>query len=162
MKQSKPKEKEINDALREYYEFQQRYGDCGRPFLFAVVIAVMLLLSSCRTVTEVVEVERVRTDTLYKTKTEKEYVYRHDSIYIHEQDGNVTTDRTITIYKDRAVHDTVRETIRDSIPVPVPVPEYVERELTWWQRTRMVIGDLSLIAILVAGTVIIIKKRTRM
>lgn len=161
MKQSKPKDKEMNDALREYYEFQQRYGGCGRPFLFAVVMAVVLLLCSCRTVTEVVEVERVRTDTLYKTKTEKEYVYRHDSIHIREHGDTLFIDRTRILYKDRAVHDTVRETQRDSIPYPVPVTEYVERKLTWWQRTRMAIGDLSLIAILIAGAVVIIKKRTK-
>lgn len=152
----------MNDALREYYEFQQQYGGCGRPFLFAVVIVVMLLLTSCRTVTKVVEVERVRTDTVYKAKTEKEYVYRHDSIYIREHGDTMTIDRWHTVYKDRAVHDTVRELRHDSIPVPVPVPEYVPCPLTWWQQTRMTLGDLSLIALLITGAVIISKKRTRM
>lgn len=37
-----------------------------------------------------------------------------------------------------------RDTIHDSIPYPVPVPEYVEKELTWWQKTRMYAGEALL------------------
>lgn len=44
---------------------------------------------------------------------------------------------------------TVKETIyKDSIryvPEPYPVPEYVPRKLTWWQKTMMTIGKISII-----------------
>jgi hypothetical protein len=37
---------------------------------------------------------------------------------------------------------------RDSIPYPVYVPKEVPAELTWWQRTRIYMGDALLVIIL--------------
>lgn len=40
----------------------------------------------------------------------------------------------------------VRDTVRDSIPVPVPVEvvKEVPTELSWWQKTRMILGTIVL------------------
>lgn len=40
----------------------------------------------------------------------------------------------------------VRDTVRDSIPVPVPVEvvKEVPNELSWWQKTRMILGTIVL------------------
>jgi type IV secretory pathway protease TraF len=42
----------------------------------------------------------------------------------------------------------IETVITDSIPVPyaVKVYEYKEKPLTWWQKTRMLVGDACLFA----------------
>lgn len=52
-----------------------------------------------------------------------------------------------------------KETTRDSIvykkkevPVPYPVPEYVDKPLSWWQKTRIKLGNVMLC--LLAGLVV--------
>ena len=43
-----------------------------------------------------------------------------------------------------------RDTVRDSIPVPYPVEKIkeVEKQLTWWQQKRMLLGDCFLLCLL--------------
>ena len=52
-----------------------------------------------------------------------------------------------------------RDTVHDSIPYPVKVPEYVEKDLTWWQQTRLHIANVVLWTLLLCGILWLIKKR---
>ena len=59
-----------------------------------------------------------------------------------------------------------KETTRDSlvyrereVPVPVPVIKEVEKPLSAWQQARIWIGNMVLIAITIAATVWIVRKR---
>ena len=42
--------------------------------------------------------------------------------------------------------DTVHEI--DSIPTPYPIDKFIEKQLTWWQRTQMYAGDVLLLILL--------------
>lgn len=54
-----------------------------------------------------------------------------------------------------------RDTVRDSIPVPYPVKKEVPAELTGWQQTRMHLGDMLLVAALLALLVWVVRWKTR-
>lgn len=134
------------------------------------LLAVLLLLCSCRTVREYVPLETViyRTDTLWEVKT----VYIHDSDATHtservsERDSIapildslqrvigwerwhwMETVRESTAEKARllAVIDSLERCRSDSIdrPVPYPVTEYVEvNRLHWWQSALMWLGGIA-------------------
>ena len=58
-------------------------------------------------------------------------------------------------------------TTRDSIvyrekevPVPTPVIQEVEKPLTSWQQFRLWLGNIILIALAIAATIFVIRKRT--
>ena len=47
----------------------------------------------------------------------------------------------------KAKKDTIEKT--DTIPIPYPVKVEVPAQLSWWQKTRMHIGEITIIALLV-------------
>ena len=54
--------------------------------------------------------------------------------------------------------DTVHET--DSVPVPYPVPKYIDKPLTWWQKTRMHAGEVTMLMLLASlGYVLILRRK---
>ena len=114
----------------------------------AFLIAISLL-ASCRQV-EYVTVEKVRTDTTYITKWQKDSVWLHDSIHIKERGDTVTIERWHTQWRDRLRVDTIYQATHDTIPVPYPVEtiKEVPAELSWWQRLRLWIGNIGLLGIL--------------
>ena len=54
-----------------------------------------------------------------------------------------------------------RDTIHDSIPYPVEVAKEVPAKPTWWQQTRMHLGDMLLVAALLALLVWVVRWKTR-
>jgi hypothetical protein len=97
-----------------------------------------------------VEVERVRVDTTYITKWQKDSVWLHDSIYVTERGDTVKIERWHTKYVEKQVHDTTYVATHDTIPQPYPIEtiKMVEKELSWWQKLRLWIGNIGLLAIL--------------
>ena len=61
------------------------------------------------------------------------------------------------IYRDRTICDTVYVEKEKKVEVPYPV----EKELTWWQKIKLELGELSIGIILVLLIVVIwlIKKK---
>lgn len=114
----------------------------------AFLIAISLL-ASCRQV-EYVTVENVRIDTTYITKWQKDSVWLHDSIHIKERGDTVMIERWHTQWRDRLRVDTIYQATHDTIPQPYPIEtiKMVEKELSWWQRLRLWIGNIGLLAIL--------------
>ena len=98
------------------------------------------------TTTKYVEVERVRTDTLYQSRVEKDSVWLHDSIHVKERGDTVWVERWHTKNHATELHDTVYQATHDTIPLPYPVEKVVEKEkaLTWWQNVRLTFGDIAL------------------
>lgn len=117
--------------------------------VWMVILFVLALLASCRQV-EYVTVEKVRTDTTYITKWQKDSVWLHDSIHVKEKGDTVLVEKWHTKYVEKRVHDTTYVATHDTIPDPFPVEtiKMVEKELSWWQRLRLWIGNIGLIAIL--------------
>ena len=120
-------------------------------YLIIWLVFLMLLawLTSCTT-TKYVEVERIRTDTTYITKWQKDSVWLHDSIHIRERGDTVMIERWHTQWRDRLRVDTIYQATHDTIPVPYPVEtiKEVPAELSWWQRLRIWIGNIGLLGIL--------------
>ena len=107
------------------------------------------------TITETVTVERVRTDTLRITQLQRDSIWLHDSIHVKELVKGDTVwmnvERWHTQYRDRWRTDTVYQSRSDSIPVPYPVEKRVPAELSTWQRIRLWLGNIMLIALGLAG-----------
>ena len=99
-------------------------------------LLVCLLLAGCRTV-RYVPVETVRTDSVYVDRFTRDSVYLRDSVFVNRwmQGDTVFVDKVSVkyLYRDRWRHDTVAVVRRDSVQIPLPV----ERELGWWQQTRL-------------------------
>lgn len=117
--------------------------------VWLAVLLLIALLTNC-TSTKYVEVEKVRVDTTYITKWQKDSVWLHDSTFIKEKGDTVMIERWHTKWRDRLRVDTIYQATHDTIPQPYPVEvvKEVEKELSWWQRLRLWIGNIGLIAIL--------------
>ena len=110
---------------------------------YLIISAFLLLFTSCTT-TKVVTVEKVKIDTTYITKWQRDSVWLHDSTIVREKGDTVLVEKWHTKYKEKQVHDTLYKSRVDSIPVPYPVEKLVEKELTWWQQTRLHIANIIL------------------
>ena len=117
--------------------------------VWMVILFVLALLASCRQV-EYVTVEKVLTDTTYITKWQRDSIWLHDSIHVKEKGDTVMIERWHTQWRDRLRVDTIYQATHDTIPQPYPIEtiKMVEKELNWWQRLRLWIGNIGLIAIL--------------
>ena len=114
----------------------------------AFLIAISLL-ASCRQV-EYATVEKVRIDTTYITKWQRDSIWLHDSIHVKEKGDTVMIERWHTQWRDRLRVDTIYQATHDTIPQPYPIEtvKLVEKDLNWWQRLRLWIGNIGLLGIL--------------
>ena len=114
----------------------------------AFLIAISLL-ASCRQV-EYATVEKVRIDTTYITKWQRDSIWLHDSIHVKENGDTVMIERWHTQWRDRLRVDTIYQATHDTIPQPYPIEtvKLVEKDLNWWQRLRLWIGNIGLLGIL--------------
>lgn len=122
----------------------------------AVGIALLLLFGSCQSI-RYVPVETIRTDSLYLTVNKRDSIHIKDSVYVKEKGDSVIVDRWHIVYRDRVIHDTtyIERVITNDVPY------LVEKELTWWQKTKLEIGEFSIGIILVLLIVVIwmVKKK---
>ena len=116
--------------------------------LVAILIGLILLLFASCTTTEYVTVEKVRTDTTYITKHQRDSIWLHDSIQVTENGDTVRIEKWHTKYVEKQVHDTLYKSKSDSIPVPYPVIKVVEKPLSKTQKGLMFIGLLTLMAVI--------------
>ena len=130
---------------------------CWQFFLTALAIVSLILLAmcfgACKTREHATIVPQVRTDTVQITKHQRDSIWLHDSVHVLERQSGDTIyllrDRWHTKYIERATHDTLYHATHDTIPQPYPVEVAVEKPLTWWQKTRMTIGTIAIIIIIV-------------
>ena len=126
---------------------------------FCLVILVALLLVGCKTKERVVTVEKVRNDTTYITKHQRDSVWLHDSIHVTEKGDTIRIERWHTKYIEKATHDTLYQATHDTIPQPYPVEKLVERKLSWWQQTRMHLGEAFLALAGIAVVVFVVRRK---
>lgn len=119
-----------------------------------IIIAMVLVLSGCKTRTVVVTVPEVRTDTLIITKSQRDSIWLHDSVHVSEKTENDTVWLEVkkwhTKYIETRTRDTIYIATHDTIPHPYPVEviKEVEKELTWWQKTKMWVGGIAMLLLL--------------
>ena len=126
-----------------------------------IIIAAVAMLAGCKTHERIVTVYQHHTDTLIQTKMQRDSIYSHDSIYIKEKGDTVWIEKWHTRWRERLLTDTLYISKVDSVPKPYPVHEYIEKPLTWWQKTRIYAGNILLIGLFVAagfGTFKLLKK----
>lgn len=128
---------------------------------FCLVILVALLMAGCKTKEKVVTVEKVRNDTTYITKHQRDSVWLHDSIHVTEKGDTIRIERWHTKYVEKATHDTLYQATHDTIPQPYPVEKLVERDLSWWQQTRMHLGEALLALAGIAVVLFVIKRKIK-
>lgn len=118
-------------------------------YLFIILLASAICLSSCRT--QYIPVETVRTE--YKTRDSVRYdsIYKHDSIFYLIKGDTVYKYVKQVEYKYLFINrtDTILKT--DSIQVPYPV----EKRMTRWQTLKMELGGWALGVIIVFALVIV-------
>ena len=118
----------------------------------AVLISICLalvalwLLCSCTT-TKVVTVEKVKTDTTYITKQQRDSIWLHDSIHVTERGDTIRIEKWHTKYIEREVHDTLYRAKVDSIPVPYEVIKEVPRKKSMIELVVFCIGILAIMAL---------------
>jgi hypothetical protein len=152
MNYSNPNDPWQYDPYKGMSEEERMKAGCfqGVFFVLAFLIGLIIcaLLSSCST-TKVVEVEKVRTDTTYITKWQRDSVWLHDSIHVTEKGDTVRIERWHTKYVEKQVHDTTYVATHDTIPQPYEVVKEVPAELSWWQRVRLWLGNAVLLVVIV-------------
>ena len=127
---------------------RKAYIGCWYSLVASLILMVMIALSMCScTKTEYITVEKVRTDTTYITKQQRDSIWLHDSIHIRERGDTMLIERWHTKYVESIRHDTCYLSRVDSVPVPYPVIREVEKELSKTQKGLMGLGLLSLIAL---------------
>ncbi len=113
-----------------------------------IVVIVFLLLTSCKQI-EYVTVEKVRNDTTYITKQQRDSVWLHDSIMVSEKGDTIRIEKWHTKFIEKVSHDTTYVATHDTIPHPFPVIKMVEKPLGWWQKGLIWTGIFALMGIII-------------
>jgi hypothetical protein len=132
--------------MKKLDSLEASYRCCAWGLWICVLMMVALWLTSCTT-TRVVTVEKVKTDTTYITKQQRDSIWLHDSIHVTERGDTIRIERWHTKYIEREVHDTLYRAKTDSIPVPYEVIKEVPRKKSWFERTMFSVGIVALIAL---------------
>lgn len=103
-------------------------------FWGAVVCALIMMCASCTT-TEYVTVEKVRNDTTYITKHQRDSIYvdRHDSIVTYLKGDTVTVERWHyrDRWRDRVKTDTIYKSKTDTVYITKKNEK--QETMTMWQ-----------------------------
>ena len=135
--------------MEDRFDFAKCYKRIMWFVVVWLIVMVCLHLCGCKQI-EYVTVEKVRTDTTYVTKWQRDSVWLHDSVLVREKGDTVMVEKWHTKYVETVRIDTTFIATHDTIPQPYPVTKLVEKDLSWWQRIRIWLGNLLLLAIVAA------------
>ena len=138
--------------MKKLDSLEASYRCCWWGFWLFIALLFVGWLTSCTT-TKVVTVERVKNDTTYITKQQRDSIWLHDSIHVTERGDTISIERWHTKYIEREIHDTLYRAKTDSVPVPYEVIKEVPAELSWWQTARIYLANILLYAILIFGII---------
>lgn len=115
---------------------------------------VLTLLFGCRA-TRYVPVPSASVDSVYVDRWLRDSVYLHDSVFVNQysKGDTVFVDKVVTKYqyKNRWRYDTISIMRADTVRVPYPV----EKDLGWWEKTKIYSFPL-LVAIVVVLTFVVV------
>jgi hypothetical protein len=118
--------------------------------VLVIILGMLVLWALCScTKTEYITVEKVRTDTTYINKVQRDSIYLHDSTFVKVAGDTVWIERWHTKWQNHVEHDTVYKARADSVPVPYPVTKYVEKPRSTFEKGIMGVGILSIMALVV-------------
>ena len=144
----------------EYYQQvwqESRHGCGGLTAALFIIIAMLALLTGCRT--QYVSVPEYHTEYIVKhdSVTLRDSIWQHDSVYVERSGDTLLVEKWRTkyqlVYRDVVRIDSFVKT--DSVQVPYPV----ERKATRWEQFKMDYGAVSFgvsIAAIIAAVVFII------
>lgn len=133
--------------------------DMDRVRVLILGLLSVVLLVGCTT-TRYVPVPSVSVDSVYVDRFHRDSVYLHDSVFVNQysKGDTVFVDKVVTKYKykDRWRYDTVAVVRADSVQVPYPV----EKDLGWWEKTRLYSFPVlvAMVAVLAFIVVWLVKK----
>lgn len=116
--------------------------------LIYILSAVLMLSVSCSPKV----IEHVRTEYVYRDRTQHDTTYVHDSTYIKEYIKGDTVrivefrEKYKYLYKYINKTDTVA--VHDTLSVEKVREVKVERALSWWQKFRLVLFPVMLLGLL--------------
>jgi hypothetical protein len=127
---------------------EKAYIGCLFSLLGIILLAIAaFLFGGCKSV-QYVPVEKVQHDSIYITQHQRDSIYLHDSIHIREKGDTIRIEQWHTRYVEKIVRDTLIQIELDTIPQPYPVEVEVPARLSWWQQTRIHLGELLIAMIL--------------
>ena len=132
--------------MKRLDSLEASYRCCWWGFWLFIALLIVGWLTSCTT-TRVVTVEKVKTDTTYITKQQRDSIWLHDSIHVTERGDTIRIERWHTKYIEREVHDTLYRAKTDSIPVPYEVIKEVPRQKSWFEHSMFSVGIFALMAL---------------
>ena len=129
-------------------------------------VALVWAMVGCKSI-EYVPVIEHRTDTVIKTHHRLDSIYVHDSTYIHERGDTVWVEQWHTRWRDRLLLDTIYEAVHDTVPAlpsgtgtwQTPATYQSPGSLTWWQQTRIYIGNIAIFATIILLIILFIKRK---
>ena len=133
--------------MKKLDSLEASYRCCAWALWICVLLMIALWLTSCTT-TKVVTVEKVKTDTTYITKQQRDSIWLHDSIHVTERGDTIRIERWHTKYISKEVHDTLYRAKTDSIPVPYEVIKEVPRKSTWFERIMFCTGIIAILCLI--------------
>ena len=149
-----------DELLKKLDPQDQMAAGCFRAVAIIVAFIIAMIVcsffTSCKSV-EYVPVIEHHTDTLIKNNVQRESVYVHDSVTVTPKGDTGLMDRWHTKYVEKQVHDTTYVSKIDSIPTPYPVEVKVEKQLTWWQQTRLHLANILLWLLAIVAAYYIIR-----
>lgn len=116
--------------------------------LIYILAAVLMLSVSCSPKV----IEHVRTEYVYRDRTQHDTTYVHDSTYIKEYIKGDTVrivefrEKYKYLYKYINKTDTVA--VHDTLSVEKVREVKVERKLSWWQKFRLILFPVMLLGLL--------------
>lgn len=144
----------------DYSERRRKKGVIGCLFSLSGIILIGLLclvslLCSCASQKEYIPVEQHHAEIVAKIDTfiQKDSIFLHDSVYIHQKGDTVWIEKWYTKYVDRW-HERVRidSFIKtDSVPVPYPI----ERKLTHWEQVKIDYGGEAIVVLTIVFFIMI-------
>ena len=129
-------------------------------------VALVWAMVGCKSI-EYVPVIEHRTDTVIKTHHRLDSIYVHDSTYIHERGDTVWVEQWHTRWRDRLLLDTIYEAVHDTVPAlpsgtgtwQTPATYQSPGSLTWWQQTRIYIGNIAIFATIILLIILFLKRK---
>ena len=127
------------------------YAVIGAALVYMTYIALSIILAIMMTGCKSVEyIEKVRTDTTYITKEQRDSIFHHDSIYVHEytKGDTVYLERTrwLTKYRERLRVDTFYKAKTDTLIVEKVVEKKTVQ--SFFEKIRSDIGAVAILMVI--------------